>query len=62
MIRPKDSAKESHFYVIFQELDRLTEDSEAVQYWASEELDEIEKLRKIVMEVSAERPRFLTST
>ena len=57
-----DTAKESRFYVIFRELARIADAPEEPLEFRDTELDEIDRLRRIVMEVTEERPHFLTST
>jgi hypothetical protein len=57
-----DAVKESRFYVIFRELARTVDAPEGALELQDAELDEIDRLRRIVMEVSEERPSFLTST
>jgi len=54
---PTVDSAHARYYVIFDELSRL--DAPDVN---TEELDEIEQIRRMVLEVSDEQPTFMTST
>lgn len=59
MTAPKNESAQLKYYVIFKALERASAGMEKLNY---EENEEIDRLRKVVMEVSEDRPKFFTST
>ncbi len=62
MSRSPENRNHDRFYVIFRELDRLASEAEARDDISRKEFDEINQLRKIVNELSSDKPSFYTST
>ena len=59
--KPLDTAEEeSRFYIIFDELAKA--EHESAGHVSADELDEIEQVRRMVMDVTEEPPVFMTST
>ena len=65
MTRPEDKApnetndEQAPFYILFRELKKAETEHADV---TPEEIDEIELVRRIVMDVCDEHPTFMTST
>ena len=62
MSRSSEKQNEDRFYLIFRELDRLAPEAEFADDISPKEMDEINQLRKIVNELSSDKPTFYTST
>ena len=57
---PESAVQASQYYVLFREL--ANAEPVSISGVSPEEIDEIEQVRRIVMETTDERPIFMTST
>jgi hypothetical protein len=57
---PKDGDQQTRYYLVFDELAKAN--LENASDVSLEEIDEIEQIRRMVVEVDEEQPIFMTST
>jgi hypothetical protein len=55
------SSEGGRFYLIYRDLRQLANDAD-VHAVSPEEMDEIDQIRKLVVEITTEPPQFCTST